>query len=131
MANARLSKELYVKAENKVGMLAEVASAISEAGINIQAICAYGMEKDAYFMIVTSDNKKAAGVLKAKGCSVDEKEVVLLDLENKPGAAKQIAEKIKASNINLSYIYGTTHGTGPALIILNSDNNAGIVNALK
>jgi len=131
MAKARLGRELAVKTENKVGVLAEVTSLIANAGVNIQAICAYAMEKEAYFMIVTEDNKKAEALLKKAGYEVTESEIILVDLENKPGALEGIASKLKDANIDLNYIYGTTYGKGPELIILNSNNNAGAIKALK
>jgi len=131
MAKARLGRELAVKTENKVGVLAEVTSLITDTGVNIQAICAYAMEKEAYFMIVTEDNKKAEALLKKAGYEVTESEIIFVDLENKPGALEGIAGKLKDANIDLTYIYGTTYDKGPALIILNSNNNAGVIKALK
>lgn len=130
MGKAKIGKELLVKTENKVGMLAEVTSAIAATGINIQAICAYGRDKEAYFMVVTDNNKKVEGALKGKKYEVSERDVVIVELENKPGSAKEMAAKLKGANIDLNYIYGTTHGTGVATIVFNSNNNAEAVKAV-
>jgi len=131
MTRARLDKELLVKTENKVGMLAEVSSAIAGIGINIKAICAYGNGKDAYFMVVTTDNGKAEAALKSSGYEVSQRDVILLDMANKPGAAKDMADKLKGVDIDLNYIYGTTHGEGEALLVLSSNNNAKAVKAIN
>lgn len=131
MVRAGLDKELLVKTENKAGMLAEVSSAIAGIGLNIKAICAYGTGKDAYFMIVTTDNDKAEATLKSSGYEVSQRDIILLDMVNKPGAAKDVAVKLKGANIDLNYIYGTTHGEGEALLVLSSSNNAEAVKVIK
>lgn len=133
MAKADLVKQLSVETENKVGMLAEVSGAISGAGANITAICAYGMDDKAHFYILTSDNAKAQEALKAKGFGVSEEEVVKLMLEDKIGSAKEISEKIKAVGIDLCYIYGSTCGCAdtPALLVIKAQDNAKVVSAIN
>jgi len=131
MADVKLGKELLVKTQNKIGMLAEVTMAIAATGINIQAICAYAMDGEARFMIVTDDNIKAEQALKGKNYEVGERDVVIVDLKNKPGAAEEMAKKLADTGIDLNYMYGTTHGTGVATIVLNSNNNADAFSALK
>ncbi|MBL7198218.1 MAG: ACT domain-containing protein [Candidatus Omnitrophica bacterium] len=133
MAKATLAKQLTVETENKVGMLAELTGTIADAGVNITAICAYGMENKAIFMLISSDNNKAKGVLAQKGYKVEEGEVVTVMLEDKVGQAKGIADKIKAAGINLDYLYGTTCGCtdSPALMVIGSKENAKVVSVVN
>jgi len=131
MAGSRMGKELLVKTKNKVGMLAEVTAAIAATGVNIQGICAYGEDGEACFLIVTDDNMKAEGTLKGKNYKVKERDVVIVDLENKAGAAKEMATKLKKADIDLNYMYGTTHGTGVATVVFSSNNNAKAFKAVK
>ena len=127
--SAKIGKELYVTTPNKIGMLSEITGAIADTGTNIEAICAYAMEGEAYFMIVSGDNDKAKSALgKYK---VNESEVVVVKMENKVGLAKEMADKLKAANIDLHYIYGTTSGSGPAILVLKADNNAEAVKVLS
>ena len=134
MAKCSKAKELIVTTEDKAGMLAEVSAAISGQGVNVSAICAYGMEGKAIFMLLTSDNAKAKSVAASKGWKADEGEVVVVELVNKIGAAKEIADKLKAKNVNLKYCYGTTCTCAPncaCRLVLKSDNNDAIITALK
>jgi len=133
MAQAKLAKELIVGADNKVGMLAEVSGLVAEAGVNISAISAYAMGEKAIFRFVTSDNDKAENVLVAKGFKVDECEVVVANLPDKVGQAKEISEKIKQAGINLDYIYGSTCGCAdtPALMVIGSKENQKVVETIN
>lgn len=133
MAKASLAKQLTVETTNKVGMFAEVVGLISGAGVNIIAICAYGMADKAIFYMVTNNNVAAQGALKKKGLNVKEEEVVTVMLEDKIGSGKQIAEKIKAAGIDLSYIYGSTCGCADtqALLVVKAKDNAKVVKAIN
>ncbi|NQU19499.1 ACT domain-containing protein [bacterium] len=133
MAKANLAKQLSIVTEDKVGVLAELTGVIADAGVNITAICAYGMENKAFFMLVSSDSDKAKGVLVQKGYKVEESEVVTLMLEDKVGQAKVIADKLKAASINLEYLYGTTCGCAdtPALMVIGSKENAKVISTIN
>lgn len=58
MAKAKKSKQLSFSIRNRVGLLSEISTAITNAKVNMYAICAYGMEGKAYFMLVTDSNAK-------------------------------------------------------------------------
>lgn len=132
MANARLGRELVVKTPDEVGMLGKVSAAISKSGVNVMAICAYGMEGKAYFMLLTSDNTKAAEALNPLNFSIQEHDVVMVDLENKVGALEEVSKKLASLGINLEYIYGTTSlGGGGCFLVLSSDNNDELIRALN
>ena len=133
MAKASLANQLTVETENKVGILAELTGAIANAGVNITAICAYGMENKAVFMLISSDNNKAKSVLVGKGYKVVEDEVVAVMLEDKIGQGKVIADKIKAAGINLDYLYGTTCGCADSLslMVIGSKENAKVVSVIN
>ncbi|MDD5680325.1 MAG: hypothetical protein PHI59_03695 [Candidatus Omnitrophica bacterium] len=134
MAKASLIKELIAKTPNKVGMMAEVAETISKSGANITAINAFGIDDGAIFRIVTSDNAKAIGGLKAKGFEVSEKDSVKIELENKVGTAAGMAKKIKTAGIDIKYIYGTACGCKSdcsCILIFNCSDNKKAVEILN
>ena len=108
-----------------------IGNAVAEAGVNIQALCAYAMEDKAVFMLVTDNNQKALSSLKKKGYSLKEEEVVLVNLTNRVGSASKLAEKLKTADIDLNYIYGSTGSAPEALIILKSNNNAKAIETLN
>lgn len=138
MAGAKLAKEITVKTPNKVGMLAEVAAAIAEKGVNITGINAYAAEGDAFFRLITADNARAAEALKAKGFLAQEKDVVVVPLADRAGAAKDMGAKLKAAGIDIVYIYGTTclcedkcDPSCKCQIVFNSKDNKKALEALN
>lgn len=129
---ARLGRELSFSASDKVGLLNEMSTELTNAGVNMVTVCAYEMDGKASFMMITSDNAKVTEVLKAKGYDIKENEVVLYDLENKVGAAAEMTKKLADAGINMSYLYGTTGAAdAPALLVFRSNNNAKAVEALN
>ena len=111
MAKAKKSKQLSFALSNRVGLLSKVSQAIADAKINMHAICAYGMGKQAYFMVVTEKNaqaKKALGKLKK---NIAEEDVIAVEMPNRAGALQKVAQKIADAGIDIIYMYGTA-GTG-------------------
>ncbi len=134
MTKCSKGKELIVTTEDKLGMLAEITSVITGQGVNISAICAYGMEGKAIFMMLTSDNQKAKTQAESKGWKAEESDVVVVELPDKVGAVKEIADKLKAKNVNLKYIYGTTCTCSPncaCRLVLKSEDSDAAISALK
>ncbi|MCK4462764.1 MAG: hypothetical protein KAU58_00460 [Candidatus Omnitrophica bacterium] len=130
--NAKIGKEIVVMAANKIGVLADISSAIADHGKSITAVTAMAISDVAMLQMLTDDNLRVKDILKAKNYDVSEREVVVVELENKPGALKLVTKKLADQNINLSYLYGSTCTGGcPAIIIFSSGDNEKAVVTLK
>lgn len=130
LKKAGLGKEIAVRVINKIGVLADISKILADHGINIVAAAGYAMNNEAEITLVTDDNLRAVDALKKnKYASVKENEVVVVELEDKPGALKNITATLAAENIDIKYIYGTTCPGGcPArLVISASDNEKALV----
>lgn len=131
MAKAKKSKQLSFEMSNKVGLLSEVTGAVTNANVNITAVCAYGMGKKAYFMLLTENNakaKKALGSLKAK---VEEEDVVTVELPNKIGEIQKIAKKIAEADIDIIYMYGTASTGKSSICVLKTANDNKAMRAIN
>ncbi|MBU4305823.1 MAG: hypothetical protein KJ893_09450 [Candidatus Omnitrophica bacterium] len=133
MSKARAGKEIHVVTENKIGTLSDISQWMADKGINIKAICAYVVDAKAHFLFVTSDNKKAMEILRAKDMKVDEDEVVVIELNDKIGMLKDIGKKLKNVDVDIKYLYGTTTGTpnAPSVVIFDSSDNKKAINAIN
>jgi len=128
MAKAIKVKQIIATTPNKMGMLAEVTSAIASVGVNILAVCAYAMEGNAKFMMLTSDNGKAINALKARKIGVEEVDAISVSLNNKAGVAKELAEKLAKAGVDIDYCYGSTGNGSEALLVLSAkDLNKALV----
>jgi hypothetical protein len=116
--------ELKVTVENRTGVLADVTHLLAEKGINIENFCAYIAAGQAVFYLLTNDNEKAKMILSEKGYQIEEREVIVLSLWNRPGALSEVATLFKQKNINLQNVYGTSSmgGEKMTMIFLAEDN---------
>ena len=123
MAKARKAKEISFTVPNKVGLLSEVTAAIAGAKVNITAICAYGMGNTAYFMLIAESNAKAKKALSPLGIKIEEKDVVEVEVPDKPGELQKIAKKIADAGIDIEYMYATaSSGKKETCIFMTADN---------
>jgi hypothetical protein len=132
MITAEINRQLMIRVSNEVGTLAEVTSAISAYGINMIAVCAYAVDDTVAMMFVTEDNNEARKILEAKGLNVEEQEVVLVALDNRPGALQNVTGKIAAAGIDLKLMYGSVDPESKICRnVLVSDNNLDVVMVIK
>jgi hypothetical protein len=125
--NIVLGEEITITTKNKVGILADVSKMLSLKGINIEAALGYEVGTKAKLLVVTNANLVIVNELKKmKYASVEETEVLLVDLDNKPGALKVVATEMKENKIDIKYIYLTpctcvTKGSS-RMVLQTSDN---------
>lgn len=105
-------KELYLTTKNEPGTLAKVTAPIAEAGININAFCAWVEGKKAMFRIITNNTEKSQDVLKKAGYNVEEKTVVVLETTNEVGSMFKAAQNLAQDNVDLDYTYATNGPNG-------------------
>lgn len=130
---ARLGKEIVVSVVNKIGVLADISRILADHGLNIEAVQGYAVDSEAKILVITDDNLRAGDALRKAGYkSIKESEVVVVELENKAGALKQITATLAAQGIDIKYIYGTTCAGGcPAKIVLSTSDNEKALVAFK
>lgn len=132
MIKAQLSRQLMIMLEDNVGTLAEVTSAISSSGINQIAICAYAVNNMVAIMFVTEDNNAAKKLLEDHGIEVQEEEVILLTIDNKPGALQRVTNQLAQAQIDLTLIYGSAADSAEfSRIVICSKNNLDAMLVLK
>jgi len=122
MARVRKVKEIRLFMLDKVGLLSEVTTAIAKAKVNINTICAYAMENHAFFMLTTSSHAKAKKALAPLGFGIEEKDVIQVEVPNKPGELRKVAEKIADAGVDIEYMYATTGGSKATCIFKTADD---------
>lgn len=95
--------EIFVVLENKPSTLGDMCSHLAENGINIEAI---GVFQDAAKLLVNNVNK-AMKTLSKLDYTTELRDVLLLQLENRPGALSEMATKLGNKGVNIEYCYGT------------------------
>jgi hypothetical protein len=104
-----MAVDLVIEIENSPGSLAEIAAAISDAGVNIAAATCVGPGDRAEMHILV---KHAEAVRHALGIShvavSREREVVVVDVEDRPGVLADLTRKIARAGVNLDLLYIAT-----------------------
>ena len=106
------TKELSIVLEDRPGTLAKVCSAIADAGINIEGFCAVpsGTGKQGMFHVLTNDAAATRRALEKAGFTCeDEREVVLVNAEDRPGFLGKILKSVADAEINLGRSYVATN----------------------
>ena len=121
----QITKQLAIFLDNRPGMLASVADALAEAGINIYAITTSDTVDHSVIRLVVSDYRKALHVFEEHGTLVVEDDVLLIDGSNEPGELARIAHKLADAKVNIEYCYSATPANAKkGLMIMRVSNPA-------
>jgi hypothetical protein len=114
-----MATDLTVILENRPGTLADVGEILGKAGINIDGVCGFPCDGRGILHILVEDAEAARLALEKEGVQVTgECEVVVLKLEDRPGALGKIARKIARHDINVNLTYLATR----TRLVIGSDN---------
>ncbi|MGA9365340.1 MAG: hypothetical protein WBW16_13330 [Bacteroidota bacterium] len=108
-------KELFVVVDNRPSALGELLGHLGREKINIEAV---GLFQDIAKLSV-SDHDLALKALRRNKYQVEEREVLRLDLDNKPGSFAFVASRLGAVGINIDYCYCTVakgHKTASVIV---------------
>jgi hypothetical protein len=104
-----MSVDLVIDVENTPGALAEVAAAISDAGVNIAAATCIGPGDRAELHILVPHAEAAKHLLAISHLAVTrEREVVIVDVQDRPGVLADLARKVAKAGVNLDIVYVAT-----------------------
>ena len=120
-----MAKDLTVVLQDRPGELARLGQATGEAGVNIQGMCAFTGEGRGIIHILVDDAKAAVArqALEDAGMGVaDEREVLVVDVEDRPGTLGELARTLGEAGVNIELVY-TIFG-GVKLVIATDDSDS-------
>ena len=101
--------DLVIDIENTPGALARVAAAISDAGVNIAAATCLGSGERAELHILVPHAEPVKHALGISHVAVTrEREVVVVDVEDRPGVLADLTRRIAKAGVNLDLVYVAT-----------------------
>jgi hypothetical protein len=105
-------KDLTVTLEDRPGRLADLGEATGGAGVNIEGLCAITGADGAEVHILIDDPAAAREALTAAGIDVQsESDVLVIDVENRPGTMGEVARRVADAGVNITLAYATFGGT--------------------
>jgi hypothetical protein len=105
-----MAYDLVIDIENTPGALAQVAAAISDAGVNIAAATCIGTGERAELHILVPHPEAARHSLAISHqvTVTREREVVVVDVEDRPGVLADLTRRIAKAGVDLDLVYVAT-----------------------
>jgi hypothetical protein len=111
-------KQLRVALANKPGALAELCSELAKKAVNISAIEASEAKAMGSVRLLVNQLETAKGVCDAIGVRYLEEQVLVVNINDRPGALGRVTRKLAEKGINIEYLYGSIEkGSKRALVV--------------
>jgi hypothetical protein len=114
--------DLTVILADRPGELARLGEVTGAAGVNIRGLAAFTGEGRGVIHVLVDDDAvtRAVEELEAAGMGVaDEREVLVVDIVDRPGSLGELARELAEANVNVDLAY-TTFG-GVKIVIATDD----------
>jgi len=104
-----MAVDLVIDVANTPGALAQVAAAISDAGVNIAGATCIGPGERAELHILVPRAEPVKHALAISHLAVTrEREVVVVDVEDRPGVLADLTRRIARAGVDLDLLYVAT-----------------------
>ena len=118
-------KQFTVVLENRPGKLAQVASVLADAKVNILAVLGSTAGAQGSVQLVVDNANKARKALGGAGLAYSEGTLEEFELANKPGALAQLAAKLAKKGLNIDCAYATAHKSAKKAVVVLGTSKAG------
>jgi hypothetical protein len=114
-------KDLTIGVEDRIGALADLGEATGKAGVNIEGISGDNRQGD-LLHVLADDVAATRQALEGAGFEVrDERDVVVVEVEDRPGTLGEVARKLADAGVNIDLVYTTFGGVKVVLGVDDAD----------
>jgi hypothetical protein len=110
--------QLVLTLQSRPGVLAAVARALADAGVNINGLCAGDAAGRGKLRLLVNNPVKARRALRAAGYRPAEEPAFVVRMRNRPGTLARVTERVAQARINITSAYATTAGSGSAAVVM-------------
>jgi len=114
-------RQFEILINDRPGELAKVTDALAMNGVNIMAIASERCENP-IIRIVTDDEQSTRSALKKAKMKFRENELMVVELQDRPGELSKMAKKLAKAGVNVESIHILGKGTSTTSIALVVDN---------
>lgn len=98
--------DLTIELLDRPGTLAELGESLGRAGINIEGGCGFSIEGKGIMHLLVEDAEVARMAIASADLEViGERDVLVVEIEDKPGELGRITRQISDGGVNLDLIY--------------------------
>ena len=125
-------KQLSVFVENKEGKLREITDILAKAGIDIRALSIADTSEFGILRLIVRDPHKAMALLDKNGFVATIKDVVGVEINDRPGGLAEIVRLYAERDINMEYMYAfLTRTENKAYLVVRVDDASEVENLLE
>ncbi|PID56343.1 amino acid-binding protein [candidate division KSB3 bacterium] len=118
-------KQISVFLENRSGRLSEVTRVLGNEGLNIRALSLADTSDFGILRMIVDHPDDAYIVLKEQHYTVQETDIVTLEVADQPGGLAGVLEVLHHNNVNVEYLYAFPErdSVDKALMVFRFDDN--------
>jgi hypothetical protein len=111
--------DLTIGLLDRPGTLAHASDSLGRAGVNIDGACGFVVDQQGVYHVLVQDAQRARRALMDSGFEIlAERAVLVLPIENRPGAAAHLLRRVAGAGINIDLLYTTLDGQ----VVLGGDD---------
>jgi hypothetical protein len=117
-----MSRDLMVVLRDEPGQLSRLGEAMGGVGVNIHGLAALTGDGHGVVHVLVDDEdapRARAALKSARMGLADEREVLVVDIEDRPGTLGELARELAEANVNIDFAYPTFGGV--KLVIATDD----------
>lgn len=114
--------DLMVILEHRPGELARLGEAVGDAGVSIRGLAAFTGEGKgvAHILLDDADVARCRTSLSRAGMGIaDERGVLVIDLEDRPGSLGEVTRRLAGANVNIDLAYT---GVGRVKLVIATED---------
>lgn len=125
-------QQLAVFLQNKPGHLSGICKTLADNGINIVTLSLADTQQFGILRLIVKEWELAAQKLEEAGYLVQIREVVAVEVVDKPGGMYDVLQVIGNADVNIEYVYAFTfHKSDRAVLVFRFDDPDKAMAALK
>lgn len=97
--------EFTIQLANRPGQLSGLAKLLADAGVNIEALAAFGIEDLGVVRVLVDDPVAARDVIKEGGLVAQEREVITTVIGHEPGTLAKLTQSLADADVNIDGLY--------------------------
>jgi len=123
-----MAMDLVIEVDNEPGALASIAAACSDAGVNLAAATCVGTgdRAELHILVPHAEAARHALAITHQAVVTREREVVVVEVEDRPGALADLARIVAEAGVDLDLVYVATNNR----VVFGSQDLVGLKAAL-
>jgi len=124
-------KQITIIADDRVGLVADIAKALGDRGVNIETLDAESEREQGIVVLTVNQYDEALRALRSIALTAITEDAILVKIKDEPGALAKVAMRFKEADINLKSLRIVKRETGCSLVAICAEKPGEAAELLK